>query len=674
MKSRHTRLAAALVSVGALTTGMTGHAAVSALEMWGDVDILAISGDGNVVGYTDSGTGYGYVQNIALGTSSRLSLSGLYGTDEVRGLSNDGSVAAGVAYGWDGGGNYISSAFKWTPTGTPYKQVALAGLASGQNSAAEAVSGDGRVIVGAAAIADGTLHAVSWSGTDHATVTDLGGGGFTAYSRALGASNDGGVIVGYGMNAGNAAEAFRWTSAGGMAGLGFLSGKTGSEATDVSGDGAVVVGNSYTFGAPTDVLAFRWTSAGGMQSLGLLAGATQARASAVTADGAVVVGHVTSADSQNTAFRWTQATSMQSVADWLVASGVDTTNWTFDTANDVSDDGNTVVGEATVNGNNQAYIARGASGSGGSGGGGGGGSVIGVEDFTATLAGVAGSLSVGGEFAGMTLFGAHHRTLADNGLLSGRCMWATGDLGGSSDGRQWLGEVGACADLGPWRLGAGLGASAIRHDLTLGGRAEYDGRHLYAEADYRFGDHLLGSLSGFHGDWDADLRRNYMNGATLETASGATDVRAWALRLRLDWLDVASVGAFSLSPFAAYSHGRSHADGYAETGTAAVTYGDYDRTDREFRLGLGGRSMLSADTDLRLTAEAIHRFGNDATLHASGALDTDVSAPDYDRNRIRLGAEIDHRIGKDALLSASLHASSGDAATWLGSVSWKTRF
>ena len=85
-------------------------------------------------------------------------------------------------------------------------------------------------------------------------------------------------------------------------------------------------------------------------------------------------------------------------------------------------------------------------------------------------------------------------------------------------------------------------------------------------------------------------------------------------------------------------------------------------------------SVLSADTGLRLTAEAMHRFDDDATVHVSGTLDTDVSTPDSDRNRIRLGAELGHRLGEDALLSASLHASTGSEPGYLGSLSWKTRF
>jgi probable HAF family extracellular repeat protein len=126
--------------------------------------------------------------------------------------------------------------------------------------------------------------------------------GFFGFSEANGVSADGSVVVGYsnggnGFN-GNLIEAFRWTQAGGMVGLGVLSGGIASYANGVSADGSVVVGYSAT-DPFTGAEAFIWNSAQGMRSLqqvltndyGLdLTGWSLNRANAISADGLTVVG------------------------------------------------------------------------------------------------------------------------------------------------------------------------------------------------------------------------------------------------------------------------------------------------------------------------------------------------------------------------------------------------
>ena len=137
------------------------------------------------------------------------------------------------------------SAVLWE--GTALTQLAhLATVASVQNSVAFGVSGNGRVAVGSSTINSGATHAVRW--VDKGAAQDLHGGSF-AYSIAQRASRDGSVIAGYGGTATRTNEAFVWTVAGGMQGLGVLaaqSTETGaySRATDVSADGATVVGFS----------------------------------------------------------------------------------------------------------------------------------------------------------------------------------------------------------------------------------------------------------------------------------------------------------------------------------------------------------------------------------------------------------------------------------------------
>ena len=88
-----------------------------------------------------------------------------------------------------------------------------------------------------------------------------------------------------------------------------------SQATGVSADGLVVVGESATTSGPE---AFMWTSEGGMEGLGVLGtasgGAFESIARAVSADGSIIVGK-TSSVSGIEAFRWTSETGLVGLGD-----------------------------------------------------------------------------------------------------------------------------------------------------------------------------------------------------------------------------------------------------------------------------------------------------------------------------------------------------------------------
>jgi probable HAF family extracellular repeat protein len=150
---------------------------------------------------------------------------------------------------------------------------------------------------------------------------DLPGDAF--FSVANGISADGLVVVGQSRGQ-NGEEAFRWTQSGGMVGLGHLAGISlppygvfyTSEATAVSADGSVVIGQSSTANGngntQDEYEAFRWTQSGGMVGLGDLPGGRfTSRANAVSADGSVVVGIGVNAMTVQ-ALRWTQSSGMMS--------------------------------------------------------------------------------------------------------------------------------------------------------------------------------------------------------------------------------------------------------------------------------------------------------------------------------------------------------------------------
>jgi len=126
---------------------------------------------------------------------------------EVRGISADGNSIVGGTFTDQG---HAAHAFLWT------KQAGLEDLGAlvpGGLSAATAISGDGRVIVGGSSSSRVTLpydgEAVRWTREEGmAPLGDLPDGLFS--SSATGVSFDGSVIVGTGTTK-RGAEAFRWT-------------------------------------------------------------------------------------------------------------------------------------------------------------------------------------------------------------------------------------------------------------------------------------------------------------------------------------------------------------------------------------------------------------------------------------------------------------------------------
>jgi probable HAF family extracellular repeat protein len=183
---------------------------------------------------------------------------------------------------------------------------------------------------------------------------DLPGGDFFSY--AIDVSADGSVIVGSGSSV-NGNEAFRWTKSAGMVGLGQLSsGDFFSYANGVSADGSVIVGASYGVNGNE---AFRWTESGGMVGLGGLRGGFDSYANDVSADGSVIVGYSNNANGNQEAFRWTQETGMVSLKETLIGKGLDVSGWTLSSAQAISADGFTIVGNGiNPSGQTEAWMAN----------------------------------------------------------------------------------------------------------------------------------------------------------------------------------------------------------------------------------------------------------------------------------------------------------------------------
>jgi probable HAF family extracellular repeat protein len=209
----------------------------------------AVSADGSIVvgemaiAPQEGGYQHAFLWTETTGVQDLGTLNGGT-TSEAGGISSDGSVVAGTAYGPADG----FQAFRWTEaTG----MVALE-LPSGDDASFFAtVSGDGKVIVGQSLNLSGELtHSFRW--TERRGTQSLGTLSPGQSTEALAVSDDGSVIVGTAI-VGNAFQAFRWTKKEGLRAIQdilvrdckldkALSGWHLTSATAVSPDGMKIVG------------------------------------------------------------------------------------------------------------------------------------------------------------------------------------------------------------------------------------------------------------------------------------------------------------------------------------------------------------------------------------------------------------------------------------------------
>lgn len=281
-----------------------------------DSAATAVTDDGKVAcGYSDSGgdrwEAFRWTQAEGIVGLGEIS-GGMFGS-VCTALSADGDIAVGYSNTATG-----LEAFRWSSaTGL----VGLGGFPIESN--ASDISADGQAIVG-----DGWSYmrqqAFKWTQVDKFfNLGDLGGGRLWAFAEAI--SGNGQVVVGGAESSVDIFEAFRWTSASGMVGLGKLPGATShSRATDVSHDGEVIVGVSDSHAGRR---AFRWTEDEGMIDLGAIpsesdvCGYQESEADSVSGDGEIVVG-TSSTEKCNEVFIWTQSSGIGLLQDVLVSQGI----------------------------------------------------------------------------------------------------------------------------------------------------------------------------------------------------------------------------------------------------------------------------------------------------------------------------------------------------------------
>ena len=248
----------------------------------------AVSADGQFIVVNYFGTGgqppAAGSAVVRAGPDGRVPLGLNVGTG--LGISGDGSIVVGAG---------PTGPFRWTQAGGAVGLGSLSTTFPG--GAANGISRDGQTIVGWAINPANTREAFRW--TQAAGMVGLGtlpGGGGNIASEANAVSADGSVIVGR-TNSQQGLQAFRWTQPSGIVPLGGLGGPPfDSVARALSGDGRVVVGTS--FNATQGSQAFVWTEPAGivrvadvLSARGVnLTGWTLTDATGVSGDGRIIVG------------------------------------------------------------------------------------------------------------------------------------------------------------------------------------------------------------------------------------------------------------------------------------------------------------------------------------------------------------------------------------------------
>lgn len=619
----------------------------------GDTTGNGVSTAGTVVGGSDN-VGGNVTAFRWTSDGGMVSLGTLGGTtSEAFRVSADGSIAVGVSK--NVGGN--DRAFRWTEAGG---MVDL-GTLGGAEALAYDISADGSTIVGLSEDAGGFDQSFLWTQAGGMTLIPPVAGGLG--SIAYGVNADGTAVVGV-SDDGAFGQAFLWTAGGGSQFMGNL-GLPISEAYDVSADGTVVVGMGVDINFNNR--AFRWTQATGMVDLGDLGGSL-ATAYAVSGDGNKIVGVTVDSDGNDLGFVWTDM-GMRSINDMLTSAGVDLTGLTIEEAQDISADGDTIVGNGRVGGIWRSFLIREAG-------------ITTCEelfDSLGELSAVASDISymaMGTMRAIMDQ--ADH--LPDN---TGPRLWMVGSLLGDTamPGSDMGGEggFGITTPLGP---GLSLGTGVFM------GRRNVDTKYGGSQISSMFGPGAFLSYAPNQTGWRAkvgvlyeraslELNRAYPNGASTTVADGETDGHVFSMSSHLGWLQPLSE-TVAIQPYVEYELQASLLDAYTETDTPFPAHFK-ERRDvmNKARLGIESRYTPSSILDIWGWAAWSHRFerkgpGMDGYLvgmtnfsYSGGAVDQDwgeigggikyrPSANVETFSRITLAVGNDHYAAPDAALNTGV--------------------
>ena len=641
--------ATAMQSVYTLTNVATGASTtITPTGNFTNLEVEAMSGDGKtVVGTYRSTSGQGYSAFVWTQDGSFVDLGNMGGASTyAEAVSADGTAVAG----WGSILNYTAEGFYWTKaTG----KIGIGFLSGGDTSEAWAISADGKTVVGEADNAPlssgGQYHAVMWN-VGSQTLQNIDN--LFTNSNARFVNDDGSVIAG---TADSSTKIFRWTASTGMVDIGGL-GLGNTSLAAMSADGSALVGKSETSDGYFHAYRYAGTT---ITDLGTIGGGTYSAASDVSADGSVVVGQSTDSSGDEHGFRWTEATGMQTVEEWLASKGISLGDETTASADFVSANGNVIVGETA---DNTTYIARVASPNsvGGTG-------IIDTSKFLPTVASANNvAVQYGVYSADTIMFGAQGEPMRNLLSAGQKSVWGTID-GGYDDSHISKGGLG----LGEFGFGYGIadgvtarfagGGTYTKQDLDVGGDVRQRGFYLSPEVSADLGRNVYLTVGGYWGHGSIDSHRGYLNGADRDYSDGSTNSETWAAKIRLDWLNAATISNTAITPYTALSFAHTKVDGFTENnGSFPVSY---DATDDHATIARIGADFVHPLTDkvrLLAKAEADYQFED----HAAGTSGSILGVSDFNLDgqdlkhfwlRGGLGAEFD--VGKASTASVMVNAT-----------------
>lgn len=250
---------------------------------------------------------------------------------QANALSDNGQTIVGYK-NFDEGNWMYHEAYMWNQHSEMRLGKLPSNIPNSTSSHAQAISGNGAVVVGIASH-DLMGEAFVWQ---NGTIQGLGMLNGGTFSVASSASYDGSVISGHSRNGNqnDRLEAFRWEN-GVMKGMGVLNNGSRSLSFDMSSNGAIIVGSAKNGAINDRNEAYIWEN-DVMQPLGILAGGTESSAYALSQDGQVVVGWADNSLGVNMPVRW-QNSIIQSLGSLGDGNSY---------ANDVSHDGSVIVGSS----------------------------------------------------------------------------------------------------------------------------------------------------------------------------------------------------------------------------------------------------------------------------------------------------------------------------------------
>lgn len=571
----------------------------------------------------------------------------------ARGISDDGRVVVGQSTSPD-----HTYAFRWTATGGMVDLGFLEPEAENLFSTAHGTNADGSVVVGRSnSTTTGTFNTAAFRWTEETGMVGLGQPDGVGSTIANAVNADGSVIVGTAyFQSEERNMPFRWTQGTGIVFLtaaensGFLVDSLEANASDVSADGSVIVGDGEIRvlepgqeNPRTRDRAFRWTAASGMVSLGILEDVGSSLAEGVSADGTVVVGRSATSDGDR-AFRWTEETGMVNLG---ILTGTDRSR-----ARGVSADGRVVVGESGNSSAMRAFIWRGV-----------------MEDFENLITSfpILGNdtavASAEQQFALGQMMGQSRMVAAGQNVFAARA-----DL--QRTGRNPTTVGGRTTSLAALSIGRGISDS-----LTLGASLSVNGSSLKNNAfnmDTGFGAAVWGQYSAggaartglqFSGalaymrNTGEVARGRLLTDVVLAQGSAAVETRAVQASFGYglaqgDWLVTPSLGL---------AHFATQRAAYTETGAAFNASYDAMRTNRtvatlsmtgEVAINAQGRVTLGVGLDHEISPERPRLTG---TSDIPGLANFDIPST-LTQNRTRPFATLGyaHDFGNGATISGDM--------------------